>query len=154
MASLRPWSFLPMGIGEQHCGCLALVTFYLGDAFSRQRLIWATLPLGDASPRRRLMLTLTLTLTLTLSLSMPGYGTVQIHIGYAINGHAYRVYNKRLLAVEESIHIVFDETDFCVPKSVLDEPDMDDLRTILQKNQSSELDATNENFVKESVPSG
>ena len=74
-----------------------------------------------------------------------------IHIGYAINGHAYRVYNKRLLAVEESIHVVFDETDFSVPKSVVDEPGMDDLRTILQKNQSSELDATNQNSVKEST---
>ena len=41
-----------------------------------------------------------------------------IHIGYVINGHAYRVYNKRLLAVEESIHVVFDETDCTVPKSV------------------------------------
>ena len=32
-----------------------------------------------------------------------------IHIGYAINGHAYKVYNKRLLVVEESMHLVFDE---------------------------------------------
>ena len=71
-----------------------------------------------------------------------------IHIGYAINGHAYRVYNKRLLAVEESIHVVFDETDFSVPKSVLDEPGMDDLRTILQNNQSSDIDTTNSNVVK------
>jgi len=31
-----------------------------------------------------------------------------IHIGYAINGHAYRVYNKRLLTVEESIHVVLN----------------------------------------------
>ena len=38
-----------------------------------------------------------------------------------------------------------------MPKSVLDEPGTDDLRTILQKNQSSELDATNPNFVKEST---
>ena len=37
----------------------------------------ATLALGVASPRRRLMLTSTSTLTLTLTLSTPGYGTVQ-----------------------------------------------------------------------------
>ena len=74
-----------------------------------------------------------------------------IHIGYAINGHAYRVYNKRLLAVEESMHVVFDESDCIVPKSVLDEPGIDDLRTILQKNQSIDLDATNLSVVKESV---
>ena len=66
-----------------------------------------------------------------------------IHIGYVINGHAYRVYNKRLLTVEESMHVVFDESDCYVPKSVLDEPGVDYLRTILQKNQSS--------VVKESV---
>jgi len=81
-----------MGIGEQHCGCLALVTFYLGNALPWRRLILATLPLGDATPRRCpasvmprlgdapprrcLMLTFTPTLTLTLTLSTPGYGTV------------------------------------------------------------------------------
>jgi len=48
--------------------------------------------------------------------------------------------------VEESIHVVFDEIDCSVPKSV-----MDDLRTILQKNQSSDIDATNSNAVKESI---
>jgi len=61
------------------------------------------------------------------------------------------VYNKRLLAVEETIHVVFDETDCTVPKPVLDEPGMDDLRTILQKSKSSEFDATNPNTVKEST---
>ena len=55
-----------MGIGEQHCGCLALVTFYLGDALPWRRLLgnvlsWrrpalAMLALGVASPRGRLML--------------------------------------------------------------------------------------------------
>jgi len=54
-----------------------------------------------------------------------------IHIGYAINGHAYRVYNKRLLFVEESMHVVFDESDCIMPKSVMDELGIDDLRTIL-----------------------
>jgi len=34
-----------------------------------------------------------------------------IHIGYVLNGHAYRVFNKRLLIVEESMHVVFDEYD-------------------------------------------
>ena len=74
-----------------------------------------------------------------------------IHIGYAINGHAYRVYNKRLLTVEESMHMVFDESDCIVPKSVMDEPGVDDLRTILQKNQSIDFDATDSSAVKEYV---
>jgi len=31
-------------------------------------------------------------------------------VGYVTNSHAYRVYNKRLMIVEESVHVVFDET--------------------------------------------
>ena len=69
-ASLPPWSFLPMGIGEPHCDCLALVIFDLGDALvgwhlnwampsPRRRLTLATLALGVSSPRRRLTLTMT-----------------------------------------------------------------------------------------------
>jgi len=34
-------------------------------------------------------------------------------LGYAINSHAYRVYNKRLIIVEEYVHVVFDETNQC-----------------------------------------
>ena len=34
-----------------------------------------------------------------------------IFIGYSLISHAYRVYNKRLMTVEESIHVVFDEVD-------------------------------------------
>jgi len=74
-----------------------------------------------------------------------------VHIGYAINGHAYRVYNKRLLIVEESMHVVFDESVSYLPKFVLDEPGVDDLRTILQKNQSIDLGVTDTCVVKEPV---
>jgi len=38
-----------------------------------------------------------------------------IFLGYSSNGKAYRVYNKRTLIVEESIHVYFDETP---PQSV------------------------------------
>ena len=34
-----------------------------------------------------------------------------VFLGYAIQSHAYRVYNKRVMAVEESIHVVFDENN-------------------------------------------
>jgi len=34
-----------------------------------------------------------------------------IFLGYAINSHAYRVYKKILMIVEESVHVVFDETN-------------------------------------------
>ena len=34
-----------------------------------------------------------------------------IFIGYSLTSHAYRVYNKSLMTVEESVHVVFDEVD-------------------------------------------
>jgi len=34
-----------------------------------------------------------------------------IFIGYSLTSHAYRIYNKRLMTVEESVHVVFDEVD-------------------------------------------
>ena len=44
-----------------------------------------------------------------------------ILMGYALNSKAYRVFNKTSLVVEESIHIVFDETDDAPRKVVLDD---------------------------------
>ena len=34
-----------------------------------------------------------------------------IFILYSLTSHGYRVYNKRLITVEESVHVVFDEVD-------------------------------------------
>jgi len=34
-----------------------------------------------------------------------------VFLGYAIQSHAYRVYNKRLMTIKESMHVVFDETN-------------------------------------------
>jgi len=34
-----------------------------------------------------------------------------IFLGYSLTSHAYRVYNKRFMTVEEYVHIVFDETN-------------------------------------------
>jgi len=34
-------------------------------------------------------------------------------MGYSLNSHAYRVFNKKLIAVEESIHVIFYETKNC-----------------------------------------
>jgi len=42
---------------------------------------------------------------------------VGIFLGYSLSSHAYRVYNKRLMTVEESIHIVFDETNHAEKES-------------------------------------
>ena len=34
-----------------------------------------------------------------------------IFLGYSQHGHVYRVYNKRTMLVEESVHVNFDETN-------------------------------------------
>ena len=36
---------------------------------------------------------------------------IGIFLGYSLSSHAYRVYNKRLMTVEESVHVVFYETN-------------------------------------------
>jgi len=59
-----------------------------------------------------------------------------INIGYALNGHAYRVFNKRLLTVEESMHVVFDL-------------ECDDLRTVLHKNDLIDIDENDSHAIKD-----
>ncbi|XP_056691797.1 uncharacterized protein [Spinacia oleracea] len=38
-------------------------------------------------------------------------GDEAVFLGYALNSKAYKVYNKRSMCVEESVHIIFDETN-------------------------------------------
>ena len=49
-------------------------------------------------------------------------------IGYALNSKAYKVFNKTSLIVEESIHIVFDETNVASRKVVVDDVDIEELK--------------------------
>ena len=35
-----------------------------------------------------------------------------VFLGYSSHSKTYRVYNKRTMCVEESVHIMFDETNF------------------------------------------
>ena len=47
---------------------------------------------------------------------------VGIFLGYFINSKAYRVFNKRTLAVEESMHVTFDESNpFSMEKVFVDD---------------------------------
>jgi len=63
-----------------------------------------------------------------------------VFLGYATQSHAYRVYNKRLMTVEESMHVVFDETNpklqDHVPKIVNEE------ETALEKKSTTKLEST------------
>ena len=53
-----------------------------------------------------------------------------IFIGYFLTSKAFRVFNKRTLVVEESIHVIFDESNLSSRKN---SPDDDDVG-ILQEN--------------------
>jgi hypothetical protein len=46
-----------------------------------------------------------------------------IFLGYSLNSKAYRVFNKRTMVVDESMHVVFDETNpFHIKNNYDDEP--------------------------------
>jgi len=50
-----------------------------------------------------------------------------VFLGYATQVHAYKVYNKRLMTVEESMHVVFDETNPKLQDQVSKNADEEDL---------------------------
>ena len=50
-----------------------------------------------------------------------------VFLGYAIQSHAYRVYNKRSMTIEESMHVVFDETNPKLQDQVPKNADEEDL---------------------------
>ena len=59
-----------------------------------------------------------------------------IFIGYSSNSHAYKVYNKRLVIVEESVHVLFDDVDHKEMKSSKNCTKEDEQNIILQKLES------------------
>ena len=70
-----------------------------------------------------------------------------VFLGHASQSHAYRVYNKILMAVEESMHVVFDETNpklqNQVPKNADEEDRLQEQIFVAEKpsavgNQSAE----------------
>ena len=48
-----------------------------------------------------------------------------IFMGYALNFKAYRVFNKTSLTIEESIHVIFYETNVTLRKGVVVDDDVD-----------------------------
>jgi len=55
-----------------------------------------------------------------------------IFLGYSLHSHAYRVYNKKLMTVEESIHVVFYETNKCEQGAAKINTDEDDQNIFLK----------------------
>jgi len=72
-----------------------------------------------------------------------------IHIGYALNGHAYRVFNKRLLIVEESMHVVFDEADHSISKTAADDLECDEFKSVLNQKESIYIDTADSHVIQE-----
>ncbi|WRX16232.1 Integrase [Theobroma cacao] len=70
-----------------------------------------------------------------------------IFLGYALNSKAYRVFNKRTLNVEESIHVVFDESNALQKEIHVDDDDVE----ILEK-QMEEISLENNKNNEESSP--
>ena len=54
-----------------------------------------------------------------------------IFLGYSIHSKSYRVYNKRILVVEESIHVTFDEHNYISRKVISD--DVEEVEQNLEK---------------------
>ena len=67
-----------------------------------------------------------------------------IFLGYSLTSKAYRVFNKRTLVVEESIHVAFDETNIFAQKQIdsdnIDlEPNVEDSSIYKEENQPCNL---------------
>ena len=56
-----------------------------------------------------------------------------IFMGYALNSKTYRVFNKTSLIVEESIHVIFDETNVAPRKGVISNDDADIEDQVVEK---------------------
>ena len=60
-----------------------------------------------------------------------------IFLGYSLHSHAYRVYNRRTMLVEESMHVAFDETNHKVQESI--KTTVDDDEPVSQKIVTGQL---------------
>jgi len=66
-----------------------------------------------------------------------------VFLGYATHSHAYRVYKKRLITVEESMHVDFDETNPNLQDQVSKNADEDGM--LQEKNFATKKQSTIEN---------
>lgn len=60
-----------------------------------------------------------------------------IFLGYSTTSRAYRVFNKRTLVVEESMHVIFDESNPCISRTQI--VDDDDLEILGDQLESTSL---------------
>ena len=72
-----------------------------------------------------------------------------IFMGYALNSKTYKVFNKSSLNIEESMNVVFDETN-ATPRKVVDDDDDDDVG--IENNKEEESRNTNNEESKDEPP--
>ncbi|WRX11049.1 Integrase [Theobroma cacao] len=76
-----------------------------------------------------------------------------IFLRYALNSKAYRVFNKRTLTVEESIHVVFDELNVLQKEIPANEDDTDDLeRQMEEMNLNDKKNSEEKSLGRETKP--
>ena len=75
-----------------------------------------------------------------------------IFLGYSLNSHAYRVFNKKLMTVEESIHVIFYETNNCEQAAAKINTDEDDQNIFLKNLGSNTKIQPIENLQQEDLP--
>jgi len=59
-----------------------------------------------------------------------------LFLSYSLTSHAYKVYNKRLMSVEKSIHVVIDEINHAEQEYMKNYAEANEKNTILQKLKS------------------
>ena len=64
-----------------------------------------------------------------------------IFMGYSLNFKAYRIFNKTFLIVEESIHVIFDETNVAPRKGVIANDDADIEDHVVEPKEKNEEDS-------------
>ena len=57
-----------------------------------------------------------------------------IFLGYSLHSKAFRIYNKRTMTIEESIHVTFDETNITSPRKEF----LDDIADSLEDKHNQE----------------
>ena len=57
-----------------------------------------------------------------------------IFLGYSLHSKAFRIYNKRTMTIEESIHVTFDETNITSPRKEF----LDDIADSLEDMHNQE----------------
>ena len=74
-----------------------------------------------------------------------------VFIGYSNHSKAYRVYNKRTLCVEESIHVIFDENDLLTYQEDDEDEDENDPDFWLTRNNPPELEEEDREIIGSEV---